>query len=367
MTPDARREDGARSIIAVCRSGLPPEALREQVLPRLRRAVPVDALWWAIADPATLLFTRAHREEIPERLTPYFVENEFIAEDVNKWVELARDPEGVRTLVQATAGDMAQSARYRDIFHPLGLGDELRAALRVHGVCWGFMCLHREAGRPFSPEEARFVQRVGPHLAEAIRVGLVTAAADTCEGGDAPGVLLLDDEGELVAATENGTRWLDEIGQAVDGGRPLPPEVHAVVALLAHETPQAAVPRMRVRTRAGRWATLHASRLAMAGRTAVAVVIEAASAAEMAPVVMLAYGLTEQERTVTGLVCRGRSTAAIAARLGITPNTVQDHLKAVFDKVGVRSRRELVARILREQYLPRARAGRPVATDGFFA
>src|SRR5689334_22099293 len=99
MTPDARREDAARSILAVCRSGLPPEALRDQVLPRLRRAVPVDALWWAIADPATLLFTRAHREEIPERVTPYFVENEFIAEDVNKWVELARHPGGVRTLV----------------------------------------------------------------------------------------------------------------------------------------------------------------------------------------------------------------------------------------------------------------------------
>ena len=49
----------AATIAEACRSGLDPDALRERVLPRLRRAVPVDALWWATVDPATLLFTGA--------------------------------------------------------------------------------------------------------------------------------------------------------------------------------------------------------------------------------------------------------------------------------------------------------------------
>ena len=81
---------------------------------------------------------------------------------------------------------------------------------------------------------------------------------------------------------------------------------------------------------------------------------------------MLAYGLTEQERKVTGLVCRGGSTAQLAAELRISPYTVQDHLKSVFEKVGVRSRRELVATILREHYLPGAKAGRPLGASGYF-
>jgi DNA-binding NarL/FixJ family response regulator len=81
---------------------------------------------------------------------------------------------------------------------------------------------------------------------------------------------------------------------------------------------------------------------------------------------MLAYGLTSREQTVTELVCRGLSTREIGARLHISEHTVQDHLKSIFDKAGVRSRRELVATILREQYMPRAMSGRPIAPSGAF-
>ena len=44
--------------------------------------------------------------------------------------------------------------------------------------------------------------------------------------------------------------------------------------------------------------------------------------------------------------CADLSTAAISDALHISAHTVRDHLKAVFDKVGVRSRRELVGLIL---------------------
>jgi DNA-binding CsgD family transcriptional regulator len=81
---------------------------------------------------------------------------------------------------------------------------------------------------------------------------------------------------------------------------------------------------------------------------------------------MLAYGLTNQEQTLTRLVCRGLSTREIADRLHITTNTVQDHLKSIFDKVGVRSRRELVTTILQEQYLPRAITAQPLGPSGSF-
>ncbi len=359
-------ENLAMVIAEASRSGLDPDALRTRVLPLLRRAVPVDALWWATFDPATLLFTRAYREEIPEETGPYFVENEFLSGDHNKWIELARDREGVRTLLDATGGDLSKSGRYRDIFQPLGLADELRAVLRSGDICWGYICLHREGPSGFSREEAGFIKRIAPHLAEGIRLGLLIDSLDLGDPVDAPGLLLLRSDGSLATTNSAADQWLEEL-RAPSSGTMLPIEVQAVAGMLRGvENAGRGLPRLRVKTRAGRWAVLHASWLAT-DQTTIAVIVEQAAPTEVAPLLMAAHGLTKQERTLTGLVCQGLSTREIAARLHLTQNTVQDHLKSIFDKTGVRSRRELVATILKQDYLPRVTTGQAIARSGFFA
>jgi len=358
----------AAAVARACRSGLDPEALRAAVLPRLRKAIPIDALWWAAADPATLLFTRSYREELPEKSGAYFVENEFLHHDVNKWTELAHDPEGVRTLMQATDGHPARSDRYRDIFAPLGLQDELRAVLRVRGACWGYLCLHRESAQAaFSGDEARFVQRLAPHIAEGIRMGLLRQACDLEAAADAPGLVLLAADGAVAGMNQAAERWLEELGGHADGSD-LPIEISALATKLRHlKALEPALPRLQVRTRSGRWGALHASWLTSHAEDTIAVIIEEAASVEVAPMIMTAYGLTDREKTITALVCQGLPTRQIASRLHLTTDTVQDHLKSVFDRTGVHSRGELVAAIFQRDYLPHAIAGDPLSSSGAFA
>jgi DNA-binding CsgD family transcriptional regulator len=364
MRPGPALDNLVAAIEDACHAQLDLPALRDSVLPRLRRAVPIDALWWASVDPATLLFTQAYREEIPESTGPYFVENEFLRSDVNRWTEVAREPGGVKTLIEATGGRSATSARYRDVFEPLGLEDELRAVLRTQGSVWGFLCLHREAGARFSTDEARLIRRIAPHIAEGMRLGLLvqTTGADVTDG---PGLLLLAADGSVISANLAADHWLEELRGPADTDLPI--EIRALATQL--RDPHQADPRprrVRVRTRTGRWAVLHASWMTASDRRAVAVIIEQATPEQLTPIVMDAYGLTHQERALSALVFQGLSTAEISARLHITEHTVQDHLKSIFDKTGVRSRRELVATVLRKRYLPRARAGDPIGPSGYF-
>lgn len=341
----------------------------------MRRVLPVDALWWATSDPATLLFTQAFREGIPDRTISDFINNEFYGQDHNQWTELAQDPVGVRTLSGATGGDLAASARYRDLLEPLGLGDELRAVLRTGNTCWGLMCLHREIGRTFSESEIAFIKRLTPHLAEGLRTGLLMPSVSRSMP-EAPGLVVLDNSGELIAVTAAAQEWFTELGQHSSRDPSVPAEIRTAAALLrrpdTRDRPECGsgfpVPRLRVRTRAGQWVVLHASRLSAPDHDSeqIAVIIEPATPTEVASVIMLAYGLTERERAVTGLLCTGRSTAQITAELFISPNTLQDHLKSVFDKTGVRSRREVMATILRDHYLPGLKSSHPVDHAGYF-
>ena len=67
---------------------------------------------------------------------------------------------------------------------------------------------------------------------------------------------------------------------------------------------------------------------------------------------MAAHGLSAREEEVAKLVVGGLSTRQISDRLFIAEHTVQRHLTNIFEKVGVRSRRELVKLLFVEHLLP---------------
>ncbi len=79
-------------------------------------------------------------------------------------------------------------------------------------------------------------------------------------------------------------------------------------------------------------------------------VIEPAKASEVAPLIVDAYELTPREVDVTRALARGLTTTEIARELHLSRYTVQDHLKSVYEKTGVSSRGELVAKMFADHY-----------------
>ena len=53
-------------------------------------------------------------------------------------------------------------------------------------------------------------------------------------------------------------------------------------------------------------------------------------------------GITERERQVRQLLADGRSNKEIAARLGLSPNTVKTHVARLFEKLRVARRTEAI-------------------------
>jgi len=364
-----------QEIVRLAHAGLDSRTFRVEAVKQLRKAIPVDVSFFATADPATLLFTSAVVDDVLARATGEFLENEFLRDDSVKFTSLARAASPVDSLGAATGGELVRSPRYQEILGPMDLGDELRAALKVGSKCWGFMCLHRERSSPnFTPTEAALLARLAPQLAEGLRNTLLVGDSQaTSPSTDGPGLLLLADDLSLVAITPAAEAWFAELAESDwPSALELPDAVYAVAArLLALErgghTPPNHMPRIRLRTASGRWLVLHASRLRAEGTGGrIAVILEEARPSEIAPLIADAYGLTKREGEVTQLVLRGLSTSEVSEELHITPNTVRDHFKAIFDKLGVRSRRELAGQVFAQHYLPRMATGQEPNADGWF-
>jgi DNA-binding NarL/FixJ family response regulator len=99
----------------------------------------------------------------------------------------------------------------------------------------------------------------------------------------------------------------------------------------------------------------------------VAIVMERATSPQTTAVRLEAHGVTAREREIAGLLAAGLSNTEIARTLVLSPYTVQDHVKSLFEKTGVSSRQELVARVFLDDYLPHLAGQTPLGADGAFA
>lgn len=352
----ARAED---KLARLSQQGLDMVAFWRACAPVLADAVPSDvALCCFTLDPASGLVTSHFNEEMLV-LPPEWIANEYLDDDVHKLTDVARSPSGVSTLYEATGGDPSSSPRWHAMMADGG-DQEMIAALRTRGDVWGAVSMYRVPDRPlFDADEQAFLAAVSPHMAVAVRRALLIGESADPEGPEAPGMIVLGPDWHPELMSPGVEEWLRDFPDGNLAASRLPTAVIAVAGRAARSAPStddpAEVAVARVLTRSGRWIVLHGVPLAATDNRRVAVIVEPAHPSRIVPLLMAAYGLTEREQQLTRLVLQGFSTIDIAEHLVVSVYTVQGHLRNIFAKTGVRTRRDLVTKIFFAHYEPRVR------------
>jgi DNA-binding CsgD family transcriptional regulator len=200
--------------------------------------------------------------------------------------------------------------------------------------------------RRMTPEDLEFMSRLVPVAAAALRRDAAAQAlgdrrpVQQSEAEAGPSVLILDRDDRILAADAVARRRLGAVPD------PRPVEVPGLISFVAAQARWGSEGRSqtaRMLADDGGWFLVNASLLDDRDAGNVAVVVQPAPAASVVEGTLRALGLSAREREVAALVLQGHSTKAIASALVISPWTAQDHLKAIYEKVGVSSRSELVS------------------------
>ncbi len=366
MSIDTARELAEHKLQRLARDSSDTVSFWRQATDVLRDVIPFDFHpCWFTVDPSTLLVT-AHMNEGLDHTPPEIAQAWYAEGDVNSPAQLATVPGGVTTVTRATGGDALASWRWRNLLEPRGFDDSLDAVLRRGSTVWGAVSLlHSSESRPYTRRDLQFIAKLSEILATGTQLGLLRSEADAATAAEVPAVVIVTSDLEAATTTANAGQWLadlPDIGPYRPDRLPMPVQVIALRAVAAGGEASTVV-----RSASGRWLRVSGSRLADADEVRVAVVVEAATPQQLAPLRLAAFGLTPREREVVQQVLLGRSTREMADALFISEYTVQDRLKAIFEKMGIRSRRELVAVVHKSDYVPlldandeRVRIGEPI-------
>lgn len=222
----------------------------------------------------------------------------------------------------------------------------------------------------FNREDANALARIARAVADGIRTSLRFDAARRSDDAAAPGLIVLSAS--------------NDVELIIPPARELLEAIRSPVLAETDETPPAPLLALAafVRSRAGDagrepdvvavpssvgWITLHASLPEGRADGQVAIVLERASSRHATALRLETQGVTAREREVAILLAQGLSNPEIAATLVLSPYTVQDHIKKLFEKTRVTSRQELVARVFLDDYLPQIAQRAPLTSVGAFA
>ncbi|MGI8456723.1 MAG: helix-turn-helix transcriptional regulator [Propionibacteriaceae bacterium] len=350
-SPGKAGERSAARIARICQTPANSRNLRLKLLEEIRGAVPFDAYAWLLTDPATSVGSSplAAVPCLPE--LPDLIRLKYLT-DVNRWTRLESP---VALLSQATDGLLFRSRVWRELQARYNVTDVASVVFSDPFGCWAFLDLWRAGAHgQFTAAELNYLTGI---------VGPVTTALRRCQASAfntgtiatgqprGPVVLLLSGTLDVLAQTPETQAYLRVLVPPDENQTPIPASAYNVAAQLLAVEARIDVnpPTARVHLFGGRWLTLRAARIAdpqRSHRADIAVSIEDSSPTERTELFGRVHALSSRERELLDHLVTGRDTRDLARLMFLSPHTIQDHLKSIFDKTSVRNRRTLLSRAL---------------------
>lgn len=360
-----------RGIRRLCHAGLGSQELRHELGRRLTEVFSADAFTFATTDPDTGMMNHAVSEGVPESVFHSWLDHLYPYRIAAEVLEMSTVGPSVTTTC---------SAMVRDVLEPVGLGHDLRGVLGGPGEPIGFVCFLRDrSATGFSGDHVAVLEEVSPHLVHGLTAAALLDRAEGLEEMDevtdrpptGPGVLIMDLRGAILRRNAAGRVCTEDLRDLGHGTDSIPSSIASVAGRVAaahrvssRDPGGLLASAMVARGRSGHWYSIRASLTEpdLEGESEIIVLIDRAAGPEVAPILTRLYGLTPREREVLAWTAKGASTKRIAAALGISTHTVQEHIGNACAKAGVRTRRELLATLFLDGYASSLREGASAAS-----
>jgi DNA-binding CsgD family transcriptional regulator len=351
-------------ILAAVNSGLPPESLATRLMAAIQLAVPCDGYRLFGLDPTTSLINRLLAASDNDGWARLEWLREFYLAGVLDYVEQAfivrmglpviafQERQEICWGYPEEVLSLLSPREHRELYDASQgpIGGTIVAHFPDAGRWVAMLQLYRrEKNRPFQAGDVaflgRYIQTIGEALAASINRERALSGSAT---PDAAGVLILAPNQKLTFVNRSGEVWLSRIVDADrDGHAPVPAAVWSAVA--------------KLRSQEGRVAgvvkatTSHGDvrvEATPAGDDGSVSIVLGPVRPPLPPALPSSWALTPQERRTVELLLRGFGNREIASSLTVSENTVEFHLRNVYDKLDVRNRSQLLARFFQESFYP---------------
>lgn len=260
-------------------------------------------------------------------------------------------------LLHDPAGRLLDSAVYHELYKKIDFRYIVRAAFREGGIARGCLTLTRgHRSRDFSREELRQLAGVLPYVTHALHVP-VSATPGREHVETAEGLLICNASGEVEYASPLGRTLLHDIAEVpvtaatlsdrcLGWAAPTLCRLVGDAARLAGGRPAAAPVVVKDNAR-GRyvlrvWQLAATAGAGMPGLYSVSIRRQVPLALRLLenPQVL---ALPMREKQVCLLLAEGLETREIARRMGLKPNTAISYIRALYARLGISGRHELLA------------------------